>query len=79
MLSQMTQMMPDPTNLFFSIFFGVLGSAYCIYGRKQNLFFVLPGIGLIIYTFFVSTTAQVIWIGVILAIVPFILTKFFGD
>lgn len=65
-------------DLFFSIVFGMLGVAYTMYGRKQNdFYFILAGLGLVSYTFVVDTTAEVIWVGAILAVIPFILSKYF--
>ncbi len=65
-------------NLFFSIVFGMLGVGYTMYGRKQNdLYFILAGLGLMSYTFVVDSTAAVIWVGAVLSVIPFILSKFF--
>jgi hypothetical protein len=70
--------LPTPSNLFFSLFFGAFGTAYFIYGKKQSAYFLISGIGLLSYTFFVDDTAAIIWTGVALIIAPFILNKFFG-
>jgi len=64
-------------NLFFSIVFGMLGVAYAMYGKKQgDLFFIISGMSLMSYTFLVDSTAAVIWVGAILAVIPFILSRY---
>ena len=68
--------LPDPYNLFFSIVFVMIGAGYAMYGKKENLYFLLAGLLLMSYTFIFSTTAEVIWIGLTLTIAPFLLTKF---
>jgi len=69
--------MPEPLNLFFSIVFGMLGVAYSMYGKRQgDFYFILAGIGLVCYTFVVDSTAAVIWVGVVLAVIPFILSRY---
>lgn len=70
--------MPEPLDLFFSIVFGAIGAGYLVYGKKsQSFFFILCGLLLISYTFVTSSTAEVIWYGVALLIIPFILDKLF--
>ncbi len=69
--------MPDPLNLFASILFGIIGLAYCKYGRERSFFFIFFGLLLMVYTFFVTDTMSVIYVGLGLAVAPFILNKFF--
>lgn len=69
--------MPEPINLFFSIVFGMLGVAYVMYGRRQNdFFFILCGLGLMGYTFVVDSTAAVIGVGAVLAVIPIIISRY---
>jgi hypothetical protein len=65
----------DPTNIFISIVFGLIGVVYTAYGKKNNFYFLLAGLGLIVYTFFDLDTFTMVWIGLALMIAPFILTK----
>ncbi len=67
--------MPEPLDLFFSIVFSVIGMGYLKYGRKAGGYFSLAGVGLIAYTFLVSSTVQIILVGVILVVAPFILDR----
>ncbi len=69
--------MPDPLNLFLSIMFGIIGIAYCKYGRQNSFLFVFSGLMLMVFTFFVSETMPMLYTGLGLLIAPFILDKFF--
>jgi hypothetical protein len=45
----------DAGVLFQGLFFGVIGSAYFIYGKKQqNLAFLTTGLGLILTPYFIE-------------------------
>lgn len=52
--------------------FGALGLGYFVYGRKQRS--VVPmmcGLVLMIFPYFVSSTALLVTIGTVLAVVPY--------
>ncbi len=69
--------MLDPWNIFFSILFGLIGFAYLAWGKKMgSFFFILSGLLLMCYTFFTNTNAEVIWYGLALCIIPFLLDRF---
>jgi hypothetical protein len=58
-------------SLVFAIVFGLIGSAYLMYGRRQNKWVpILTGLGLIAYPYFVSNPFAVLGIGVALMFVP---------
>lgn len=67
--------MPEPSDLFFSILFGIVGMAYMAYGRKNDFYFMLAGMCLIAISFFTFDFVTYICIAVGLIIAPFILTK----
>ena len=67
----------DPTNLFFSIVFGIVGMGYTAYGKKNDFFFLLSGLCLMVYTFFDLSTFATVAIGLGLMLAPFVLSKFF--
>lgn len=51
---------------------GLFGTAYFIYGRKQNLAVPMwAGAGLCVYPYFVSNVLGLILIGVLLLALPF--------
>ena len=66
----------DPLNLFCSIVFGMIGMGYAMYGKKRDFSFLLSGMILMMYTFVVTSTAGVIWVGLALTAAPFIIRKF---
>lgn len=65
----------DPLNLTLSIIFGCIGFAYTIYGRKNNFYFLLAGLCLMVFTFFDLDTLTLSLLGVGLVIAPFIISK----
>jgi hypothetical protein len=53
---------------------GALGMGYIIYGKKQSsLVFMLSGIALGVYPYLFSNIIVLIIIGVVLAVVPFVI------
>ncbi len=66
----------DANYIIFSIFFSVIGMAYFAYGRKQNVYFMVGGIVLMIYPYAVNETSSLIIVGIILMALPFILDRF---
>ena len=65
----------DPTTIALSIFFGIIGIGYYSYGKKGNFYFRLTGVGLMLYPYLIDGVPLVIGIGVLLTILPFILTR----
>jgi len=64
----------SPGTIIVSLFAGILGVAYFMYGkRQQNLTFLFAGIGLCVYPYLVSGLLLEILIGVVLAAAPFFL------
>jgi hypothetical protein len=59
-------------GLLLSLFFGLVGTAYFIYGKKQqNYIWLFTGIGLGVYPYFVSNLYVLLLIGAALMAVPF--------
>ncbi len=59
--------------IFLLLLFNLIGTAYVIYGKKiNNYLFLLTGVVLIIYPYFVKNPVWVVILGVILTIFPFI-------
>lgn len=60
-------------SLIVGFFIGSVGLAYMIYGKKSsNFLFLIDGLIMMIYPYFVDNTALSLVIGLILAVVPFI-------
>jgi hypothetical protein len=66
----------DPTALTINIIVSIIGMAYISYGKKNSLYFVLAGIGLLVYSYFVTQVWLLVLIGMVLIILPFIINKF---
>lgn len=69
----------EPTNLFLSIVFGIIGTGYFAYGKKNNFYFMISGISLLVFTFFDLDDVTFGCVGTLLIIVPFVLTRYFDD
>lgn len=66
----------DVSSLFWSVMFGIAGIGYFSYGRKHNLYFMLSGIVLMIFPYFVTTYWPLMAWGVGFLVLPFVLSKF---
>ena len=62
----------DATSLIVSIFAGVLGTAYFIYGKKQQkLIPLLSGIGLCVVPYFIPNNILLIIACLAMAVMPY--------
>ena len=58
-------------ELFVSILFGVVGSAYLVYGKRQGeVWFIVAGFALIIFPYFVSGVFLTLLVGAVLLVFP---------
>ncbi len=65
-------------TLLFSFFISSVGLAYFIYGKKRIEFnFLLAGLLLMIYPYFISNLFLSILIGLILSVLPFLAKDLF--
>ena len=54
-------------------FFGILGMAYFIYGKKAvRYIYIICGIVLMVYPYFVTRTLYMVIVGVVVSAVPFV-------
>ncbi|MHB8348513.1 MAG: hypothetical protein ACYDHM_15460 [Acidiferrobacterales bacterium] len=61
-------------GMLWSILFGLIGSVYFVYGKKQKRFATLfSGVALMAYTFMVSNTYAIFLVGIGLMAVPYFL------
>jgi len=59
--------------LFLGLLFGSLGAGYCVYGRRQRaLVPFISGVLLIGIPYFIASVAALFAVGVVLAMVPFV-------
>jgi len=55
---------PDPTSLFLSVVFGVIGLVAFRHGKREsNIFCLLLGIALMVYPYFVNSPLATLAIG----------------
>ena len=60
----------------WSIVFGIIGMGYFSYGKKRdNNSFLLSGIGLMVFPYFVEGLSFNIMVGVALSLLPFLALK----
>jgi hypothetical protein len=65
--------MPDPWTLFLMVVFGAVGLGYFIYGKKRGKPIALvSGLTLMIYPYFVTGRLAMVLVGLVLALIPFI-------
>ena len=61
------------TTLVTGIFAGAIGMAYLVYGKKtSNLWFISAGILMLAYPYFFTSRAELVIIGILLLISPFV-------
>lgn len=67
----------DTATITWSLLFSSAGLGYFIYGRRQNhkLAFY-SGIGLMVYPYFMGTTAALVTVGALLMAAPFVLKSY---
>ena len=64
----------NATQLFLSVIFSSIGLGYFLYGKKQKMTVPLVcGLVLMLFTYFIDSTAMISIIGVILSVVPYFL------
>jgi hypothetical protein len=62
----------DPGKLFIEFLFGMVGTGYFIYGRKQSRYLFLGcGLGLGLFPYFVDSMWAILLAGAVLVAVPF--------
>ncbi len=64
------------SGLILGVFFGAVGTAYLVYGKKTtNLPFVFAGVALMVYPYFIDSGWLIALIGLVIAAVPFALDR----
>ena len=64
----------DPTKLFIEFLFGLVGTAYFIFGKKRGSYiFMGCGAGLGIFPYFVDAMWAILVVGVGLCTLPFLI------
>ncbi|KHF75774.1 hypothetical protein PJ15_1976 [Acinetobacter sp. neg1] len=64
----------NATQLFLGVIFSSIGLGYFLYGKKQKMTVPLVcGLVLMLFTYFIDSTAMISVIGIILSILPYFL------
>ncbi|MDO3665199.1 amino acid transport protein [Acinetobacter higginsii] len=64
----------NATQLFLGVIFSSIGLGYFMYGKKQKMTVPLVcGLVLMLFTYFIDSTAMISIIGVALSIIPYFL------
>jgi hypothetical protein len=64
----------NATQLFLSVIFSSIGLGYFLYGKKQKMTVpLICGLVLMLFTYFIDSTAMISVIGIILSILPYFL------
>ncbi|HMM59383.1 MAG TPA: hypothetical protein PLK28_09030 [Candidatus Rifleibacterium sp.] len=62
----------DGTSMFMTMILGAIGTGYFIFGKKQSRFtFLLCGVGLMVFPFFVSDFMVSMILGLAMTLAPF--------
>lgn len=65
----------DMNALIASVFFGIIGSGYFMYGRKtQNPVALASGVLLCVFPYFVDGFVWTVAVGLVLLVLPFVIT-----
>ena len=63
-------------GIIIGVFTGAIGMGYFIYGKKQARFvFMLCGVGLMGYTYFIPNMIISVVVGLLLAAIPFLVNE----
>lgn len=68
----------DTASLLWGTLFGAIGAGYIVYGRRQRAPVpLLCGIGLVAFTWFVSSAWAIVLVGAALMAAPFLARRYF--
>jgi hypothetical protein len=65
----------DPTLIIISLLLSGVGIGYYYYGKKRSPYFRLAGIILLIFPYFINELWQLLVIGLIIIVLPFMLER----
>jgi len=67
----------NEVTLLWSVLFGGIGVGFFSYGRKQkSIVPLLTGIALFVFPYFISNTTLLVFVGIFLMLVPYLVTFF---
>lgn len=58
-------------TLIFGLLFGIIGSSYMLYGRRQSEpWYLVVGLALIVYPYFIDNAILTLLVGAVLVLLP---------
>ena len=67
----------DTASLLWGVVFGAIGGGYIIYGRRQRApVALLCGLGLVVFTWFVTSAWAIVLVGAALMAAPFVVNRY---
>jgi len=67
----------DTASLLWGVLFGAIGTGYIVYGRRQRAPVpLLCGLGLVAFTWFVSSPWAIVLVGAALMAAPFVVSRY---
>lgn len=64
-------------GVFVAVLFGMIGLVYLRYGKKTaELWMIVCGLALMIFPYFISKTLPMVLVGVVIAVLPFVIRRF---
>lgn len=67
----------DTASLLWGVLFGAIGTGYIIYGRRQRAPVpLLCGLGLVAFTWFVTSAWAIVLVGAALMAAPFAINRY---
>jgi hypothetical protein len=66
----------NTSTLMWGVIFGALGLGFFVYGKKQKAIIpFLSGLGLMLFPYFISNAIVLIFTGIILVALPFVIKR----
>lgn len=65
------------SQLYLSFLFSTIGIGYFMYGKRESeAGFILAGIALGVYPYFVSSVGMIVLLGVLVVAAPFVINRY---
>jgi hypothetical protein len=66
----------NSSSLMWGVIFGAIGLGFFVYGKKQKAIIpFLSGLGLMLFPYFILNTVALVFTGIILVALPFVIKR----
>lgn len=66
----------NSSSLMWGVIFGAIGLGFFVYGKKQKAIIpFLSGLGLMLFPYFILNTVVLVFTGIILVALPFVIKR----